>query len=327
MLTDPAAIVRDSMPAGRPLPVDYDHAIDRAAPNGGSAPAAGWISRLDARPDGVWGLIEWTEDGARAVQGRQYRFISPTFSYTQDGRQVTKLLRAALTNNPAIAELMALSDANSGKEIKAMDELLQQLRSLLGLPESADAKAVVSSVRALKEQADKAATDRKAMADAAGVSADAGAEAIAQAVREARTGAGAASALEQQVATLSARVQSLDGERIAGKVDAALRSRKFAPSQRDEMLALCQQDEARFDRLMAGAVPLALGDQPKPADPPAAETVAMTDQEKIVCLNMGISTDAYAKGKKAAAERAAADQARLQLQAQTGFDRTGGHAA
>lgn len=165
------------------------------------------------------------------------------------------------------------------------------------------------------------------MADAAGVSDDAGAEAIAQAVRDARTGAGAASALEQQVATLSARVQSLDSERVAGKVSDALRARKFAPSQRDEMLALCQQDEARWDRLMAGAVPLALGVAPSPADTPAGDGVAMTDGERVVCLNMGISTDAYAKGKKAAADRAAADRARLQLQAQAGVDRTGGNAA
>jgi phage I-like protein len=36
------------------MPVDFDHALDLAAPKGLPAPAAGWIKGLQARRGGIW---------------------------------------------------------------------------------------------------------------------------------------------------------------------------------------------------------------------------------------------------------------------------------
>lgn len=62
------------------LVIDYEHQTDLAAENGGKAPAAGWIVELAVRPDGVWGLAEWTARAASMIASREYRFLSPIFT-------------------------------------------------------------------------------------------------------------------------------------------------------------------------------------------------------------------------------------------------------
>ncbi|MBY0431223.1 MAG: phage protease, partial [Rhodospirillales bacterium] len=115
--------------AGRKLiAIDYDHQTDHAAKNGRPAPAAGWIKGLQARPDGIWGMVDWTGRAAEHLRKREYRYLSPAFSHSPNG-EVTCLLRAALTNNPNL-ELTAL--ASAGGTIMECD--LSELRQLLGLP-------------------------------------------------------------------------------------------------------------------------------------------------------------------------------------------------
>ena len=71
---------------------------------GGTAKAAGWIKAMELRDDGIWGQIEWTESGAAAVAGKEYRYLSPVFTFDKSG-QVKRLLRASLINNPALTDL------------------------------------------------------------------------------------------------------------------------------------------------------------------------------------------------------------------------------
>lgn len=95
-----AALIAASMDSGRPLAIDYDHATDLAAPQGRPAPAAGWITGLEAHPDGIWGMVDWTQDGAKAVGSKAYRYLSPVFIFDKASGVISKLLRAALTNAP-----------------------------------------------------------------------------------------------------------------------------------------------------------------------------------------------------------------------------------
>jgi phage I-like protein len=44
-----------------------------------SSEAAGWISAVDPRADGLWGTIDLTPDGARDVAAGNFRFLSPVF--------------------------------------------------------------------------------------------------------------------------------------------------------------------------------------------------------------------------------------------------------
>jgi|GEM_PF-6929855 len=82
------------------LPIDYDHATDFAAPSGGRAPAAGWMTELTVRDGAVWAHVEWTDKGREAVSSKEYRYISPVFAYDDKTGEVLSLLRAGLTNNP-----------------------------------------------------------------------------------------------------------------------------------------------------------------------------------------------------------------------------------
>lgn len=100
-LTDGRAVIERSFARsdGQPLPIDYDHQLEFAEQNGRGAPAAGWVTRMEPRDDGVWGVVEWTDAGARQVADREYRFLSPVFAHTADG-EVRAVLRVGLTNKP-----------------------------------------------------------------------------------------------------------------------------------------------------------------------------------------------------------------------------------
>lgn len=130
------------------LPVDYDHAIDLAAPQGRPAPAAGWITEMETRSDGIWGLIEWTPNAAKAVGDKEYRFLSPVLMHTADMR-VMSIARASLTNNPNLT-LKSLNAAQKGSTMD-IEELLGELRTALGLAADTLAPAVVAAVKKLTE--------------------------------------------------------------------------------------------------------------------------------------------------------------------------------
>jgi len=84
------------------LPIDYDHATDLAAPNGRPAPAAGWLKEFKIRDGAIFARVEWTEAGRKAVTSGEYRYVSPVFDYSKKTGRITRILRAALTNNPAL---------------------------------------------------------------------------------------------------------------------------------------------------------------------------------------------------------------------------------
>jgi hypothetical protein len=112
--SDEAALINVSMAAGR-IPIDVNHSTDLAAPMGGESPAAGWIVQMQSRPDGIWGRVEWTPLGQRLLGERAYRNISPTLSYSGETGVIFRILRASLTNNPALPQLMALNSVQSGR--------------------------------------------------------------------------------------------------------------------------------------------------------------------------------------------------------------------
>ena len=125
------------------LPVDINHAIDLEGEKGRPSPASGWITRMEARADGIWGLIEWTMNAARMIREKEYRFLSPVIAHTA-GKEVLAVLRASLTNNPNFT-MTALQSAQEGS---TMDETqLGELRTLLSLADDADGAAIVAGVR------------------------------------------------------------------------------------------------------------------------------------------------------------------------------------
>src|SRR3546814_1790477 len=86
--------------------------------SGGRAPASGWIKELQKRDDGIYGRIEWTAAARQALAAGEYRYISPVFNHDKIGGRVRAILRAGLTNTPALELAAVASEQPNHGDIK-----------------------------------------------------------------------------------------------------------------------------------------------------------------------------------------------------------------
>lgn len=101
---------------GDQTPIDYDH----SAAEGKGTRAAGWFtgqaevkgSGKDAR---LWAEVQWTPAAVEAIKTREYRFVSPEFSFEKKDSKTGLMTKAkailanTLTNRPFFDELAALA--------------------------------------------------------------------------------------------------------------------------------------------------------------------------------------------------------------------------
>lgn len=133
------AALAASLKDGDKLPIDECHATDLAAPQGGAAPARGWIVALEARGDGLWGRVEWTDTGQALLKDKAYRGLSPVILHDK-AKKVLGVLRASLINTPNLVGLQALHSEDNTMDWKA------KLIELLGLDGSADDAAIETAL-------------------------------------------------------------------------------------------------------------------------------------------------------------------------------------
>jgi phage I-like protein len=220
VLSDATAVVeRTLMRAGKAsLPVDYDHQIDNTVMNGRPAPAAGWMTRLEVRQDGIWALVEWTAKARQMLAAREYRYISPTFQAFRETGEVRVLLRAALTNNPAL-ELTALASSQDGAIGDMIMALPKEIAAELGLSETATATDAVAAIRALSGGGAQMASTLAALA---GV-----------------------------VTEMNELKRSSSASSVKAKVESAILAGTVMPSLRSWATELCSTNEALFDSFVA----------------------------------------------------------------------------
>ncbi len=154
-LDDPRGVIAATTAhqKGVPLPIDYDHQLLYSQDNGKPAPAAGWITEMEVRDDGIWGRVEWTEAAAAHLAAREYRFLSPVYRYLKHNGTVTRIECAALTNIPNL-ELTALAsrlDTNGGEDMD-LTQFLATLAGLFGLSGTPTADGVAAHAKALAER-------------------------------------------------------------------------------------------------------------------------------------------------------------------------------
>ncbi|MCW4589352.1 phage protease [Gluconacetobacter entanii] len=170
-LANPQDVITHSMQDGRiHLPLDENHSTDRAATAGGSAPAIGWIEQLEARPDGIWGRVDWNQSGKTLVADRAYSGVSPAIGTTPDG-VVTRIARASLTNLPNLT-LTSLHNQETGMK-------LEDIAKALGL----SASATMDEVMAALKRARGFISTHTALAELARADSDAPAEQIVSGLR------------------------------------------------------------------------------------------------------------------------------------------------
>ncbi len=174
----------DSFEPGE-IPVDFDHGIES---DGGSTRAAAWLSRLWVDGEkGLMAILALTPAGEEAVQGREYRYLSPAWILDDDGRP-EKLVSVGFTNRPnlpvspvlnarrTVATMVALNfdnpaSGNAGGLTKNPNKIkMEELKKALCLDETADEAAVIAAVQALlgeieQMRREKAEADMEAEAE------------------------------------------------------------------------------------------------------------------------------------------------------------------
>ncbi|MCG9040426.1 phage protease [Laribacter hongkongensis] len=90
--------------------LDYEHQTMLAEKNGKPAPAAGWFKRLEWRDDGLYVMdARWTDTARQAILAREYRYVSPVFTFDPVTGHVQRLVNVAITNHPALDGLTDLA--------------------------------------------------------------------------------------------------------------------------------------------------------------------------------------------------------------------------
>jgi len=127
-------------------------------------PAQGWITSVEARDDGLWGVVDWNQLGVETLSDKQYKFFSPEFflEYADpETHEVTKnvLTGGALTKSPYFKELEAVvfSDRNITKKINT-NENIMDIAEILKL----DKATLTDEQKAfIKTNADKLTDEQK----------------------------------------------------------------------------------------------------------------------------------------------------------------------
>jgi len=265
------------------LPIDYEHQTlggDYASPDG-TSPAAGWIKKLLRYEEGkgIFASVAWTERARNMIRSGEYLYLSPVVVVRKSDRKVVGLHSAALTNKPAIVGMERVAAKDDGmdklaagqrtltKETETM-ELLKQMQDLIGGPTDT-AEMLVNKVGELKKKAEGAGTAPatvKAVCEAAGLKADATAEALVCAVTKLKGEAGKSDELAGRLAKIES---SQAQERAQKKIDALVSAHKLNPNDKPEYEAamkLAASDPATLDALYANKKPLVEPGRTTPAE-------------------------------------------------------------
>jgi len=178
LVDDYQDLAERSLLEGDSLVLDECHSTDLAAPRGEPAPARGWINRLEARANGIWGLVQWTETGKQLRADKAYRGISPVIAHDRDKR-ILAIRRASLVNQPNLKGLEALHAEGNPME------MMKKIAEALGLGEDADEEMILAAIHKMKK----------------GGGADADKEAMQSALTDALAPIGQALALQGEVTT------------------------------------------------------------------------------------------------------------------------------
>ena len=136
---------------GQALDIDYDHKQHNGK-------AAGWVQKAEARPDGLWILVEWVKDAWDDIKSGAYRYFSPEFvdewvHPASQSKFSDVLFGGGITNRPFLkgilpinlSEIIAESETNESN-LMFTDEQRAALLAKLGLAEDADDQTILMAL-------------------------------------------------------------------------------------------------------------------------------------------------------------------------------------
>ena len=271
---NPQVVVQAFTTNSADLPVDIEHSTELKAPQGEPSPAVGWIKQLRVSgTGGVEALIEWTDAGKQLVDSKAYRYMSPVFVFNASSKEVVRLTSVGLTNQPNLY----LPALNHNQKYQEDDMSIAAIALALGLSADASEKEVLAATHKAMNAVntpplDKFVpnTDYKAM--------------------------------EQRALNAEQKLQAIntaqkDAE-ITSAVEAAIVAGKIAPASKDYHIAACRVEGGldRFNAFVTSAPSItitAINSQ----QPTQGSAIALSDVEKAICQQMGISEADFAKSK------------------------------
>ena len=149
------------------LLVDFDHfSHDPAQPT----TAAGWLTALDHRDDGLYAQVRWSDLGHQALRGGRYRLVSPVWNRADcdawiapagpDSKETAhirprRLDRLALTNDPNLPGLAPLTnrkDEGGRKKVEVPVGLRAEILQALRLHGTSTDAEIASALRTQGEE-------------------------------------------------------------------------------------------------------------------------------------------------------------------------------
>jgi uncharacterized protein (DUF2267 family) len=122
--------------------------------------AAGWVKSAEARADGLWLFVEWTERAANAIRAGEWRYFSPEFvdkwRHPETGTvHKDVLMGGGLTNRPFLKNILPVNlsevlgenpddDKKEGGE--QVEEFLKKIAAALKLSEEATEDEVLAAL-------------------------------------------------------------------------------------------------------------------------------------------------------------------------------------
>ncbi len=287
-----------------PVVIDYEHQTHHSETNGKPAPAAGWIAGLELTPAGVFASVEWTDRARALIRAKEYRFISPVFSYDKDTGAVLELVSVALTNHPALDGMQSAQAKTDLGGHPNMDKILAMLRKLLGLPDTADEAACTAALAALPQENLLALLKSKDDALTATQTALAAAKATPPDTSQ-YVSMATFTAVQSESAQLRAKVAELEGAQavaaLTTEIDAALKDGRLAASAKDWALGMAKSNPENLRAFLKAVPPIpALAGQQSAANGQPGDDAglaALTADDKYVCDQLGITAEDYLKGK------------------------------
>ena len=148
---DPTMVLAAFSSEGKDLPIDWEHSSELKAPQGEPAPAAGWITAMEERLGAVWGKVAWTERGEACVAAREYRYLSPVFTFEKQGGKIVRLTSCGLTNQPNL--YLSALNAEQTSRSTTMEEIMKKLLEELGLAPDCSMEEAMNACKSLKSKA------------------------------------------------------------------------------------------------------------------------------------------------------------------------------
>ena len=297
------SMAADFRSRGVDLVIDYEH----QSLQGERAPAAGWIKDLEARGDGLWARVDWTQQARDYLEKKEYRYFSPVLRLDPETRKPVALMHLGLTNVPAIMRLPPLVARWGGKaaapgwerpakpavrslagkmdSIKEKGMMVEQLKRLMGLePEMEDEAVCGKALEAFRD-----------LAAALNLQGEISWAHLKGAVEALKAGASRLLKTEEALQALKVRLSSETADRL---VEEALKAGKVSPAQRGWALEYCRRDPEGFQTYTDRTPKLVpTGEELQLLREDHHDENGLLPEEMAVCRSLKVSPEAYLKAK------------------------------